>query len=407
MLTVALFARVALADPPASDALEQADDGLARPPAAWDLVPFGVTGGEDVPSAETWPDAAGIWYRGYQGPSCTGVLIAPDVVLTAGHCASGVDAVQLGVNDWRDDGGEMIDVVDVIEYPDSWETYDIAVLLLDQPSSYEPRVIGTDCVRDYIVDGAEVTIVGYGAIDRYGYQYTPDLQQGVSEITDADCSSFAQGCNRSVYPDGELGAGGDGVDACYGDSGGPLYLETPNGTYVIGIVSRGWYGADCGEGGVWVRPDKDELFEWIEEVAGVTLARPQACSMPPDPVAAPIYTPKNTVGQTEIDPRDPEGDPVSYRVVAGPGQGAVDVMADGVVRYTPPDGWKGSDAVVVEVTDSAGLSAQVEIPIKVLSKSDYKELTGEGGGCGCASSSPAGFGLAGLLGLAALIRRKR
>ena len=38
-------------------------------------------------------------------------------------------------------------------------------------------------------------------------------------------------------PDGELGAGGMGIDTCPGDSGGPLYLPTDFGTFLAGVTS--------------------------------------------------------------------------------------------------------------------------------------------------------------------------
>ena len=39
-------------------------------------------------------------------------------------------------------------------------------------------------------------------------------------------------------PGGELIAGGGGIDSCAGDSGGPLYLHTEVGSYLVGLAVR-------------------------------------------------------------------------------------------------------------------------------------------------------------------------
>jgi MYXO-CTERM domain-containing protein len=95
------------------------------------------------------------------------------------------------------------------------------------------------------------------------------------EIIDHDCSETQRGCMVEVQADeGELAASGE-ADACFGDSGGPLYLETPSGYYLAGITSRGFdnsRGAPCGTGSIFVRPDA--LIDWIEGNLGYALERP-------------------------------------------------------------------------------------------------------------------------------------
>ena len=60
-----------------------------------------------------------------------------------------------------------------------------------------------------------------------------------------------------------------GGTACYGDSGGPIYL----GEALIGVVSRGLAlpGKPCGNGGVYVRADT--VAGWIEQVTKRKLVR--------------------------------------------------------------------------------------------------------------------------------------
>jgi secreted trypsin-like serine protease len=93
-------------------------------------------------------------------------------------------------------------------------------------------------------------------------------------VTDPDCLATERGCIEAVSPGGELGAGGDGTDTCYGDSGGPIFLNTDSGDYLVGITSRGWddVTVDCGQGGIYVRPDA--VLAWLEEAGGWDLAEP-------------------------------------------------------------------------------------------------------------------------------------
>ena len=243
-----------------------------------------VVGGSQVRDGD-WPDTAAVYFGGEVG--CTGVLIAPNAVLSAGHCVGGISAVKLNTNDYSQ-GGERIAVADVIEYPDSQRTYDLAILILEEESSVEPAVIAQDCVLDELSEGAEVTIVGYGALDPQGYQYSSELMEGFTTIDDPECTDLSSGCANAVSPGGELGAGAsDEVDSCYGDSGGPLYLSTDEGDYLVGITSRGYNTSwDCGSGGIYVRPDA--VIDWLEESIGESLPEPDCGgSASEDDAAAP------------------------------------------------------------------------------------------------------------------------
>ncbi|HWM84587.1 MAG TPA: trypsin-like serine protease, partial [Kofleriaceae bacterium] len=213
-----------------------------------------VVGGEPSPAGR-WPDTAAVMDAGIT--FCTGTLIAPQVVLTAGHCVEGVvGEVKLDAID-ADGPGEVIAVTSAIAYPDWETTYDIAVLLLAEPSTIPPRPLATDCVvTESLVSSAPVTLVGYGATTPGGEDLNTALMEGEARILDADCVG-GNGCAPAVVPGGEFVAGGAGVDSCFGDSGGPVYLPTPYGTVVAGVVSRGLDDSPtpCGGGGIYVRPD--------------------------------------------------------------------------------------------------------------------------------------------------------
>lgn len=383
----------AFADPPRVVGVD-----VPRPPAPPDRGPLPVVGGSDVDDPDDWPDVAAV--SDGRNVFCTGTLIAPDVVLTAGHCiSSDVEEVVLGTNDFGDPG-EVIGVDDAIEYP-NWEdgSFDVGVLILEESSSIRPRTIATDCVREDIENGAEVVMVGYGALDPNGQRYTDDLQEGETEIDAAECDTEWLGCARDIMPDGELTAGYVGAGACYGDSGGPLYLPTDRGTFVVGVASR--VAAPCGNGGIWVRPDHPDLFEWIEDVTDRTLPRPLCL----DATAPTLYFVKNQPGTSQIDV-DNVDSPVDFEVVGPPVFGSASVTAAGLVTFVPERGFLGPDEVVVRFRDEEGWVGEVEISIQGVSRGSYRAATGERAPCGCASPAPSGSFVVGLL--AALVwRRKR
>jgi MYXO-CTERM domain-containing protein len=337
------------------------------------------------------------------------------VVLTAGHCVGGIESIKLDAADYRDKG-EEIDVIETIEHDDSWTTYDVAVLMLAEEARTAPRIIATDCLLDDYGDGSDVTMAGWGAKDSNGVQYDTLLRAGMTQVEDHDCSDTNMGCNRQVSPDGELRAGGNGADACFGDSGGPLYLHTDQGDFLLGLTSRGYTQStvDCGEGTIYVRTDA--IIDWIEDVSGRTLERfdcdgggtePGVDNAAPVPTVEPITVIAGNTVTVAVSPNDPNpNDSHSYAISVLPAEGSVVPGAEGTLTYTAPGDFDGSDDFEVTVTDDGDPreSASITVPVTVVAR-DGEEGTG---GCGCTTAVVSGrsAGWLGLLGLVLGWRRR-
>jgi secreted trypsin-like serine protease len=394
---------------PAVAAAATAAGDPPAPVAATTTAP--VIGGDNA-KAGRWPDVAAILFPGPSGdePRCTGTLVAPAIVITAGHCYDPFDLplpdnVLIGTSSLARPGdGETIAIKRGYVFPDAANTEDITVLVLARASSRTPRKIATGWARVDIANGAAISLVGFGAIDPAGDAYVEELQEASSTITDFDCST-SLGCNTAAQPAGELGAGGMGIDTCPGDSGGPLYLATSYGTFLAGVTSRSYDDARvaCSEGGIYVRPDK--VIDWIESKAGKV-------GRAPGPEFDPIVAVRGDGGDTRISVNDPKSDAHRFEITTPPAHGTAKVRGDGAVRVcTDPAAAPGDDAVTVTIIDTQhdGRALPITIPIQIQDGSPGAACDLDAfatGGC-CDSGGASGGAIPLTIGVLALVLRRR
>src|SRR5688572_14775863 len=100
-----------------------------------------AVGGAPVPSGQ-WRDAVAVLSP---TTACTGTLITPDIVLTAGHCIDPAPVyVVVDTVDYVKPGGEPIRVKSALAYPGWEDAYDVGILVLDRPSTITPRAVAAD-----------------------------------------------------------------------------------------------------------------------------------------------------------------------------------------------------------------------------------------------------------------------
>ncbi len=358
-----------------------------------------IVGGEVV-TAGAWPEVAALVYEGGV-VGCTGVLVQREWVLTARHCVSqgrltevALDTVELEAP------GERLGVAAVWAAP---EGLDAALVLLEKPAAAWPRRWAVGCAAGEVRDGARATIVGWGATDAEGTQWSTRLRGAEVSVVDASCAQEASGCLSGK----ELLAGGEGADTCRGDSGGPLSVHTPWGPLLAGLTSRGVQGSEapCGQGGIYVR--LDALRPWVEAMTGRAPREP-TCGLNHAPRAsAPMLeVVEGEAGQARVAVEDEDAGDWHRFEVLGPGShGEAWVEEDGTVHYQARGGFTGEDVVRVRVTDDGepALSTEVAVPVTVRSPGEPGEEPE--GGCSAAGGSGR-LELLGLLGLWVLTRRK-
>jgi secreted trypsin-like serine protease len=235
--------------------------GVAALPSTAPAAPrahASIVGGGRADPAQ-WPFAVAIFRKGHM--HCSGSVIGPTKVLTAGHCLDGFNVANLqvivGRPTLRDTSvGQSIGVVSGRVHPDFEQTglHDVAVLNLASPAGVTPIALATPDQNNAATPaGAQLRVAGYGATNPFGTHLSGVLKATIEQSRpDNRC---LKAYTRDLFaPESMICALGAlkkkpgrfkiHTSACSGDSGGPLVADTPMGPVEVGTVSYG--GALCG-----------------------------------------------------------------------------------------------------------------------------------------------------------------
>jgi secreted trypsin-like serine protease len=221
------------------------------------------------------------------GYACTGTVVAPRVVLTAGHCVEDIEsssivepsliAVATGVSNLQKIPRAQVSMVErVLAYPgfDPTELHgDAGLLILSSPVTAPPIALATAADASLYEPGDELTVAGWG-IDNRATGHAPDQLQSAT-VPVEEASRCRKG-TRSFYPFFDAGKQVCALDVphfhittCHGDSGGPAIATRADGTQVeIGVTSLGDGTCDPASPAVFTRVDQISTWvqSWIDAV---------------------------------------------------------------------------------------------------------------------------------------------
>lgn len=208
----------------------------------------------------------------YQQQFCGGSLIRADWVLTAAHCVYAgpglvlePSRVTIAVHrhnlkkDIADEHrcSKHIVVEDIFLHP-SWESpetreYDVALLKLAESAPCAPSggtdVISLDTEVPEAWNGREAWTAGWGTtnlIDETNnfYDFPGKLQEvEVDIMAQNKCQNLFSDTTSSIT-ESMVCARRRNHDSCFGDSGGPLWIEDSGALVLVGVVS---WGISCAE----------------------------------------------------------------------------------------------------------------------------------------------------------------
>lgn len=237
-----------------------------------------IIGGEKAKFSEL-PWQVHIRISSYQ---CGGVLLNHWYIATAAHCVHRAKlnkiTVHLGEFDTKDEEEEPLEsqsykVDHIIIHPDfrymltQPDRYDVALLHLDRPVFYQDNIIPV-CLPpgDIPLSGKIGLVAGWGKTDNsFGKTGTNLLHKVLVPIIDnEECIDWHEDKNIIVQLHSEMFCAGHKqgkMDACLGDSGGPLIINYNGRWTLIGITSAGFGCAVEKQPGIYHKIGK--TADWI------------------------------------------------------------------------------------------------------------------------------------------------
>lgn len=241
---------------------------------------------------------------------CSGTVIAPKIVLTAGHCGEDITtgipyqpsgyAIVTGSLDWTDPAARQVSAVSQVvvnpRFDPSTVDGDAALLILTTPTTAPAVSLANDPGDLSLLDpGTPAEIAGWGLTTS---GVIPDqLQWGVTAVqSPAYCAEQAPSMGLPFDLTQQMctidaPTFGDGT--CKGDSGGPVLAQRADGTVVeIGVTSWGAPDCDTGEPDFFTRADAIAGWanDWIQAVdpaPAPTAPAPAPSAAPPPPAPSP------------------------------------------------------------------------------------------------------------------------
>jgi hypothetical protein len=209
---------------------------------------------------------------------CTGTLIAPRVFLTAGHCVGdGATAARVWFEtdltdnpDYPAGGPSAIEGTPLPHPMYLWggdDPHDVGLVILNEPVlNIEPAKLPSPDLLSQLKkerileggyeDGVFFTSVGYGGI-LISWPPPELAYDRIRRVSQSEYVSLTKVhlhlSQKAVFDEG---------GSCFGDSGGPVFWEAPDGNEIIVAVTSSGDG-QCVATGLNYRVDIPDMLQWV------------------------------------------------------------------------------------------------------------------------------------------------
>ncbi|XP_067626009.1 trypsin beta-like [Eurosta solidaginis] len=197
---------------------------------------------------------------------CGGALITDERVVTAAHCVKRYEKnsviVVAGVTHLTEPGQRR--AVEFAIYPENYDTslrdMDVGVIKVCEPFVMGPLVKTIPLCESELKSGTKIQISGWGVTNTKMKEPVNTLQAAEVHIVNKWCCAVRYWFGGESLSKTMICAGGDGPDACLGDSGGPGVV---NGE-LCAIVS---WGIECGSQypGIYTNVNNAEVRNFINK----------------------------------------------------------------------------------------------------------------------------------------------
>lgn len=199
---------------------------------------------------------------------CTASILSKHTIVTAAHCLKRVSEGKGYYGDESDGEGESFGFTssDVVIHPES--QIDVGLIVLTDSLNLDGRkakAISIPSESFHPSEGSSVEIAGWGKM--CSNSDCTSQEKEAEELQEVKV--LVQDQNTCGAADYQFCAGGEvkGVpmDACVGDSGGPVECEGKNGVFLCGVVSQGPAPPDCWRNpGTYVNVGSTTVREFIK-----------------------------------------------------------------------------------------------------------------------------------------------
>lgn len=157
---------------------------------------------------------------------CSGVVIAKNIILTAAHCSSMINADVVISTDPYSSYGPAFPIEKFIPHPDyvrgNYNTPDLAVIRL-KADLYNPKIIPLAEAQTEVSEKTPIELTGFGiSLDKDGNKEPSQLKHHYK---------FAERIENNLIEFDQR----DRTGTCFGDSGGPAFITENSKRFIIAI----------------------------------------------------------------------------------------------------------------------------------------------------------------------------